>query len=212
MRRFLLLLVIGVSIGKAVAVGHPLSIKEGVDYDVLTTSVNKTAEPKGKVNVKEIFSFVCVHCRDLEPLLEKATQGNKSIDLQKIHAVWDGADDTIYKFAKLSATFEVLKLNNLYVPAFTAIFNRENLTDKQVLANFLQNNHLSAKQQTEFMQALNSFSVDAMVKQYGELTNRYNISGTPTFIIADKYEVRPAQPQRLIEVVNALVAKVKNGG
>ena len=53
----------------------------------------------------------------------------------------------------------------------------------------------------------NSFDINQKVALDKQLTSdvRYNITGTPTIIVADKYIIKPALPKRLIEVLDYLV-------
>lgn len=178
------------------------------DYTVLAVPVTKTVEPKGVINVKEFFNFACIHCKDIDPLVEKTFVADKNIDLEKIQTVW-GTDANVAGFAKLNATIRALQLNKLYTPAFTAIFANQNLNDPTVLKSFLQQNGLTAAQITQFMSTYNSFTISTKPGEYRDMTTNYNITGTPTFIIADKYVANPAQPARLMQVVNALIKKAR---
>lgn len=209
-----MLLLAGMALGlMSFAAVAATTIKEGVDYTLLTKAVVPTPEPAGKVNVKEFFSLVCIHCKDLEPLWEKsAFANNKNVDIQKIHVVWDGADQSINNFAKLNATMQALQLNKLYIPAFTAIFARQDLTNMSELKTFLADNGLSKDQQKKFIDTYNSFSISAKVGEYKDLTDQYGITGTPTIVIADKYVVSPALPPRLIEVTDALIKQQLEAG
>lgn len=191
---------------KAFAASDGLVVNK--DYTLLTTPVTKTIEPKGVINVKEFFNFACIHCKDVEPLVEQSLGTNKTIDLEKIQTVW-GSDPNMVGFAKLNATLSELKLNKLYSPAFTATFANQNLNDPDVLKRFLKQNSLTAVQITQFMNTYNSFTISAKVGQYQDMLTTYNITGTPTFIIADKYVANPAQPAQLIKVVNALIKKAQ---
>ncbi|MBY0378932.1 MAG: thiol:disulfide interchange protein DsbA/DsbL [Burkholderiales bacterium] len=184
-----------------------IPIKEGVDYTVIATSpITKNAKNQ-PVNVKEFFAFACIHCKDLEPLLETYMKTNaKKVNLEKIHAVW-GEDPTMQGLAKLNATLQMLKLNQLYQPVFNAIFARQNLTDRIVLKSFLATNKLKPADIDKFFAVYDSFDVNAMVGKYKTMTLNpvYGINGTPTIIVADKYILKPAQAPRLIEVINTLV-------
>ena len=201
-RNILLVLAGSLVLGQAVAAAQP--VVEGTDYTVLTTPVQKTPEPKGKVNVKEFFSFTCIHCKDVDPMVEGILIPNKKIDMSKIHVTWDA---TTSNYAKLNATLQLMKLNNLYTPAFTATFARQDLNDQTILKAFLSQNGLNADQVNKFMSTYGSFTVNSKVSEYKSQMNTYNITGTPTFIVADTYVVKPAQPERLIEVVLYLVNK-----
>jgi protein dithiol oxidoreductase (disulfide-forming) len=186
-----------------------VQLVEGKDYTILNAPVQKTITPKGKVNVKEFFSFACIHCKDVEPLVEQAIVPNKSVDLNKIQTVWgDDKDSPLVGYAKLSATIQALNLQQLNIPAFNAIFANQNLNDPKTLKTFLGQN-LKPADVDKFMATYNSFSISGKVGEYKNMTAGYNITGTPTFIIADKYVASPALPPRLIVVVQALINKAQ---
>lgn len=182
------------------------TIKEGVDYTVIPSVAKPTAKPK-KVNVKEFFSFTCIHCKDVEPLIDNYVASNKNIELDKIHVIW-GNDQSMVADAKLNATVQLLQLNKLYVPIFNAIFSGQKFNDMDTLKKFLASNGLNKDQISKFMDAYNSFDVSSTIGRYKTMTADpvYDLKGTPTFIVADKYIVSPAQPPRLIEVIKELVA------
>jgi thiol:disulfide interchange protein DsbA len=184
------------------------SLVEGKDYTILNVAVAKTSEPKGKINVKEFFSYTCIHCKEVEPLVEKSIVPNKNIDFNKIQVVWNDQAE-ITGFAKLSATVGELGLSRLNAPIFEAIFANQNLNDPAILKTFLQKNGLKPKDVDNFMATYNSFAIAGKVGEYKNLTKGYSISGTPTFIIADKYVASPALPERLVVVVDALIDKAK---
>ena len=186
-------------------------IKEGVDYTVIVSAPSTKSAKNQPVNVKEFFAFTCIHCKDLEPLMETYMKANaKKINLEKIYAVWS-EDPTMQGLAKLNATLQTLKLNQLYEPAFDATFARQNLTDRVVLKSFLATNKLKPAEIDKFFAVYDSFDVNAMVGKYKTMTLNpaYGINGTPTIIVADKYILKPAQPPKLIEVTNALVNMIK---
>jgi len=208
MKKLIIVFVSSLWMSTVFATVKPITV--GVDYTLLSAPVPVTNEPKGVVNVKEFFSFTCIHCKNTEPLVEQILVPNKKIDLNKIQVTW-GTDATLNGYAKLNATLQRSKLDKLYIPAFTAIFNQQNLTNPDVLKAFLAQNGLNADQVQQFMAMYNSFTIGAKVGEYKILTNSYNISGTPTFVVADKYMVSPAEPARAMEVIQYLVNKVNSG-
>lgn len=182
------------------------SIKDGVDYTIIN---NKIQINKNKpINVKEFFSFNCIHCKDLEPLLDKYQLNNqKKMQLERIHVVWND-NQIMLKLAQLNATISIMgKSKELNPLVFDAIFMQNNLTEISSLKDFLKVNKIDEK---KFMSIYNSFEVNKILARYKELTSdtKYNISGTPTIVVADKYIISPAIPSRLIEVLDYLI---KNG-
>lgn len=207
MRRLLLGFVGGVMLTAYVsAKPNSTIVTEGKDYTLLDIPVEKTAETKGRINVKEFFSFTCIHCKDIEPLIEKYITSNKAVDLEKIQVVWNN-DKTIADFARLNATFEILGLRNLYGPAFNAIFAKRNIIKDDELKKFLAENKLKQTDIDKFMATYNSFTVNSKAAEYKVLTEKYKVTGTPTLIIADKYVPTPALPEQLVKVTQALIDK-----
>lgn len=187
------------------------SLKKGVDYTVISGVSSKT-KVKAPVVVQEFFSFQCIHCKDLEPLIDKYVANNsKKVKLEKIHVVWND-DPNTKNFAKLCATLQKLGLNKLFVPVFDAIFNRQNLANPVILKTFLANNKLKKEQIDNFFKVYNDFEVDTIVRNYKTMTLNplYNLSGTPTIIVGGKYMVMPAQPAKLVEVTAALVNMINS--
>jgi thiol:disulfide interchange protein DsbA len=62
---------------------------------------------------------------------------------------------------------------------------------------------------SKFMATYNSFAISTKPQEYAQYTQAYNITGTPTFVVANKYMTKPAQPAQLIQVIQALVDKAK---
>jgi thiol:disulfide interchange protein DsbA len=183
------------------------SIKEGVDYTVIDKKIK--INKNKPINVKEFFSFSCIHCKELEPLLDEYQVNNlKKIELQRIHVVW-GDDQIMLKLAQLNATISIMgKSKELNPLVFAAIFMQNNLTDMDLLKQFLKKNKID---ENKFMAIYNSFEVNKLVATYKALTSniKYNISGTPTVIVDDKYIISPAVPSRIIEVLNYLIKNPK---
>ncbi len=186
-------------------IANATPIKLNTDYTIINNPNISPQQSKNKVEVIEFFSFNCFHCKSIEPLLEQYMSSNKNVALEKIQIVFD---NNFIEFGKLSATFQLMNLNRLYVPAFDAIFNQTNLNDPQVLPIFLSKNGLTKNQIDTFMNNYNSFAVNTTVGKYRKLTAQYNIMETPTVIVENKYLISPANPTRIIEVLGELVKKI----
>lgn len=177
-------------------------VVQGVDY-VIATSPMKTVTPKGKINVKEFFSFTCIHCKDVEPLMEASVVKNKKVYLERIQVPWDA---TTTSLAKLNATYQMMNLDRMYTPTFNAVFAGQDLTKSDGLTSFLKQNKIDV---TKFMANYNSFAVSMAAGKYKDLMKAYSVDGTPTFVVADKYILKPAQPARIVEVLQYLISQQK---
>ncbi|RTL11244.1 MAG: thiol:disulfide interchange protein DsbA/DsbL [Neisseriaceae bacterium] len=185
-----------------------ITITQGTDYTVLSGPISKPLPTKaGKVNVTEFYSYACIHCSVLEPILDKWYAGTKNVDLNRIQVVWD---NNFSGYAKINATAQALNLGaNFNQHVFeSTMTNHKNLEDKTQLQAFLNANK-SIVDPKKFMATYNSFTVSTKPQEYAQYTMAYNITGTPTFIVGGKYVTSPAQPEKLIKVIQALVDKVK---
>ena len=182
-----------------------IAIKSGVDYNVITPPAKAISISGPKINVTEFYSYGCIHCSLLEPKLDAWYKTATNVDLNRIQVVWDGHYSG---YAKINATAEAMHLSTNFSQAvFDATMNkRQNLEDVTQLQAFLKDNSKLVDPK-KFMDMYNSFAISSKPTEYAQYTKAYNITGTPTFIVAGKYVTTPAQPEKLIQVVQALVTK-----
>lgn len=179
------------------------AITLGKDYVVLAQP-QPVADPK-KVEVIEFFSYTCIHCFHLEPLIsawEKKRPADVSFRREQI--VWG---KQMEGYARLFSTLQTTGLSSrLHQPVFDAVMQKKiNLGEPNALTGWI-------KQQpgvdvTKFMQTYNSFGTNAQVARASKLTRDYAVEGTPSIVVNGKYALTPAEPPRLIQVLNELVAK-----
>ena len=184
-----------------------INIAAGTDYTVVPAVTKSLPQKPGKVNVTEFYSYVCIHCSILEPTLDQWIKSTKNVDLNRIQVVWD---NHFTGYAKINATATILNLGAPFnQQVFSATMQQKmNLEDPAQLKTFLATNK-NLVDSNKFMATFNSFSVSTKPQEYAGYTTAYNITGTPTFVIGNKYMTMPAQPERLIQVIQALVNKVK---
>jgi len=194
-------------IGFTVFANADIAIKEGTDYTVITTPAKALPMKPGKVNVTEFFSYACIHCSILEPTLDQWISSTKNVDFNRVQVVWE---NNFRGYAKLNATAQSMNLGSTFnQKVFDAVMNQhQNLEDQTQLQSFLKTNK-SLVDPGKFMATYNSFAISTKPQEYAQYTQSYNITGTPTFIVANKYVTKPAQPAQLIQVVQALVDKSK---
>jgi protein dithiol oxidoreductase (disulfide-forming) len=179
------------------------SIKENSDYTIISPR-HPVPQKSHKIKVLEFFSYQCVHCAALEPSLAKWIALHKEIEFIPIQVVWG---DYFRNYAKINATSTLLGLQSDFTQqVFAATMAGANLEDMQELKKFLQNNSKLVDQQN-FINTYNSFTLTLIPAQYAQYTIDYAITGTPSFVVADKYLTLPAPPPRLLIVLDALVAK-----
>ncbi len=189
------------------AFAKDIQIKQGTDYNLVSGVTKPLPATPGKVNVTEFYSYACIHCSILEPTLDQWYAGTKNVQLNRIQVVWE---NNFKGYAKINATAQALNLGTKFnQQVFNATMTeRKNLEDPTQLQSFLDANKTIVDPK-KFMATYNSFTISTKPQEYAQYTQAYNVTGTPTFIVGNKYVTTPAQPAQLIQVIQALVDKVK---
>lgn len=199
MRKWLVALFMFVSLPVLAA-----GLREGVDYKVLP--IPQPVSQKDKVEVIEFFSYGCVHCFNLEPSVvtwQKKLPADVAFRQEQI--VWDKSMEPL---ARLFASIRLSgQSGKLHEPAFSAVVKeKRNFAQPDTVKTWVKGQGVDAD---KFMQIYQSFSVNGEVARATKATRSYQIEATPSFVIAGKYMPVAAEPQRLLQVVDALIAKAR---
>lgn len=181
------------------------AIVEGKDYVVLSKP-QPVATP-GKIEVIEFFSYHCIHCFHLEPVMAPwAKKLPADVSFRREQIVWGKQMEPL---ARLFATFNVTKtLDKLHGPALTAMVEKKiNLADENALKGWLATQ--PGVNVASFMQTYKSFGMNAQVARADKITRDYAIQGTPTVVVGGKYATLAAEPARLLQVVDELIVKAR---
>ncbi len=175
--------------------------KEGVEYTV----VSETASSKPEVT--EFFSYVCTHCYSFEPLMSKLEQRLPDAQLKKVPVSFLGREmGPVLQRAYGAAV--LLEVEDKLTPV---IFDRIHRQKKMpgslddIKAIFVAEG-VEAK---AFDGVINSFALNGMVAQYDKATERFNVRGTPTIVVKDKYQLNMSEigsEERFFRVVEYLLS------
>ena len=147
-------------------------------------------EIQGKVEVAEFFWYGCIHCFNLEPLLEAwVPKLPADAQFRRIPAVFNerwAHDAAIYY------SFEALGLlDKLHRPFFDAIHKDRLRTDNPAaLGEWLGKNGIDQK---KFEMTMKSFGVQSKVKRAAQLTAASKIDGTPAIMVQGRYTISTEQ-------------------
>lgn len=179
---------------------------EGTHYQRLA-QVQPTAAPKDKVEVLEAFSYACVHCAHFEPFVQAwLPRLSKQAHFVRLPVAWNAPYEL---YARGFLTAQALGAGEkAHTEMFRAVFSR-NEQHKSIddLAKFYS--AYGIKPET-FVVTANSFGITSKIKRIQQQTPRYEISGTPTMVVAGKYTVtaRPgATPEETLKIVDFLIQK-----
>ncbi|VAX07419.1 Periplasmic thiol:disulfide interchange protein DsbA [hydrothermal vent metagenome] len=182
--------------------------KAGEDYDVLAKPI--PTESGDKVEVLELFWYGCPHCYKLEPHLEhwEANMPENTM-YRRLPAVF--RPPWLIHAKAFYAAEAMGVLDKMHKPLFDALHaQKRDIYDEKSIIKFVAELGIDSEQ---FAKTYRSFAVQTKANRAKQMTGRYRIRGVPAIIINGKYRTGTAKAkgeERLIQVINALVAK-ENG-
>lgn len=174
--------------------------KEGVEYTVVQDSASK--QPV----VTEFFSYVCPHCYSFQPLMQELEQRHPEVQFNKVPVAFLGKEmGPVLQRAYGAAV--LLKVEGTLTPVmFDQIHNQKNMPNSisDIKATFVDN----GVAEKDFDGVINSFALNGMVAQFDKATDKFDIHGTPTVIVNEKYELNMSEigtADRFYQVVDYLL-------
>jgi len=157
--------------------------EEGKHYEVIADEA--TAEPE----IKEFFSFYCVHCYRFEPIA-KLMKDTFSDSFSKSHVSFISPEGMGMTMSRAYAVARVLdKESEISAAIFQQNFDRNALlTSKDRIRDVFTSNGVSGE---EFDKAMASFSVRGMANKFDRDATKYRVNATPTFIVNGRYKLLP---------------------
>lgn len=182
---------------------------EGKQYQLIEPA-QPTATP-GKIEVVEVFSYACPHCKDFVPFANKIRAAlPPNAEFVSVPAGF--SFDAWRTFQRAYFAADALGIaEKAHDDLFEAVFDKRSISGAtptmEELAKFYSGYGVSAD---EFLATAKSFGINAKVKRADERTKAWGITGTPTIIVNGKYRVDVASAggfARTVELVDWLVAK-----
>lgn len=215
MRRSLRFALVAASLVASTAYASPTNPQNGVEYTTLSAPQPVQAVGK-KVEVIEFFAYHCPACNMLEPGLNEwvKKQGDKIV-LRRVHVPFQGATDPE---AHLFLTLEAMGRLDMHSKIFHAVHvQRVRLMKDEQIIDWVAKNGID---RAKFLEVWNSFGVMTKLRRLPQVSNAYQVSGTPTIVVDGKYQTSPGLIseklkirdtnqilQAHFQVLDALVAK-----
>lgn len=205
-RRSFLTLGTGAVLGSSLA-SLPAWAQQG-GYQLIDPPL-RTAD-ESKVEVLEYFWFGCPHCYAFEPTINK-WKANKPEHVNFIREApplnpsWLPHSQAFYAAEVMGVTDKVFE------PIFDAIHKEKRaLRSPKALAKFVGELGVDSEQ---FQKTMNSFAVDARIRQSMQKARASGITGVPTIVIAGKYVTSNSLAgghEGIISVIDRMVAEEHN--
>lgn len=176
----------------------------GTDYKLIEPA--QATRTGNKIEVLEFFFYGCSHCFHLHPdLTAWGKKIPKDVELVLVPTVFNTTwEPMAYTYYALEVMGQQLKLHDDLYEAWNV--KNIDLSDESKIAAFVAQHGVDSK---KFSEAYHSFSVQSKVMRSKQLTQSYNIRGTPTIIVDGKYLITGLQPSAAVQVTSALIDKAR---
>lgn len=160
-----------------------------------------------KVEVLEFFWYGCPHCYAFEPYISKWKQ-NKSDNVEFVRV--PATFQPLWKLhARAYYALQMLGVGEQIHPKFfSEIHNKKNyMKTFDALTVFVQENGV---ERSEFIDAMNSFTVENNVRKATKLVKDYQLNGVPAIAINGKYLISASMAgsyDNMIKIMNYLIEK-----
>lgn len=180
----------------------------GTDYEVIAVPQPTWNPADGRIEVAEVFSYMCIHCAEFQPNVD-TFKPKLSADARwaYVPAAFGGAWNEAAKAFFTAETMGVQERTHGAV--FDAIF-----VSKQVTAGkpeeFVALYGKLGVDKARFQAIMSSFGITAKLNRAHQFALRTGVNATPTIIVNGKYRVN-ITPDRgakgMLETVNFLIAQ-----
>ena len=181
--------------------------QEGVHYFKIDQATPPATD--GKVEVTEVFSYMCPHCNTFEPFIANWLEHKPdNVNFVRLPVIFGRKPWELY--ARAYVTADMMGVAEAgHGPLMDALYKEKKIMrDMEELGEFYSKFGVSA---TEFVATSDSFAVDARLRKEQRLSQAYGVSGTPSVVINGKYLVRGSQAvpnyDTLLDIVNTLIAQ-----
>ena len=186
----------------AFATANAAEFQKGVDYVELPVPV-ETRDPS-KIEVVEVFSYACIHCYNLEPIVAAWHQTvPDDVDFHRLPLV----TQRLLPLAQAFFAAETMGvLDRIHMPMFAAIheYGVDMSRREYVRRLFVRD---AGVDEEEFMRVYDSFGVQSRVRQADAKGRMYRIMATPSVVVNGRYVTESGRVgmQGMFAVVNHLI-------
>jgi thiol:disulfide interchange protein DsbA len=200
----MLVALFGLVLSVSVTTANAADYVEGKDYVVLADPVRPA--DASKIEVAEMFSYLCPHCYDFEPLLKEWTKKQPAdVVLVQTHASFNH-NWPIYQ----RGYYTILALgvkDKVQDAVFSSVFvGKKELLTAEAWADFLA---LYGVDKQKTISTYNSFGVNSQIKQADNRIRDLKIASTPTLVVDGRFKVAAPKHEEMLKVAQFLVDRVR---
>lgn len=182
--------------------------KEGQEYEIIKQPEILNFEP-GKVEVVEVFSYGCPHCRDFYPVLRSWKKSLPAdVNVKYVPLAEGGFEPLARAFYALDAMGIADNVNSeIFERVLKGINNRSfNGKEAQVL-DMMSSMGVS---ESDLQGTMKSFAIDAKINRARDVTSKWQIASTPSIIVGGKYRIHALRDRnRTLQVAQWAINQIR---
>jgi thiol:disulfide interchange protein DsbA len=191
--------------GTALAQGKGMvPYQEGLHY----FKIDNATELQGdKVEVLEMFSYLCSHCNTFETFVNRwVEKAPEHVAFRRVPVVFGRASWELY--ARAFATAQIMGLpEEVHMAMMDRLWKeRKVLRSLDEIADFYVQ---FGADKEKFLSTAQSFAVDGKIRKDQQLVRSYGITGTPSVVVNGRYRVTASSAlpsfQSMLDAVDYLV-------
>ncbi|MDN5781663.1 MAG: thiol:disulfide interchange protein DsbA/DsbL [Luteimonas sp.] len=189
------------------------SLVAGRDYVEIPNG--QPFEPRnGKIEVVEVFGYVCPACANFQPLVRSwKTKLPSDVRFTYVPAIFGGTwDDYARAFYAAESMGLVDKTHDALYQAIhldQTLKGERGRDSVEDIAAFYGKHGADPKQ---FASTMSSFAINAKTSRAKQFAMRSQIGGTPSLVIDGKYLVKGSSYENMLDNANQLIAKERAAG
>ena len=162
----------------------------------------------GKIEVLEFFSYACLHCAVIEPLLQKWVKALPAdVVVKQVPIAFNAS---MKPLQRLYYTLEAMNRLDLHLKVFDAIHEQnKRLFTKAEITTWIVSQGVD---RAKFEATFESFGVSSKAGRADQLVTAYRVQGTPTMSVAGRFVTSPSEAggyQETIDVASGLITQVR---
>jgi protein dithiol oxidoreductase (disulfide-forming) len=175
----------------------------GRDYVVLTPP--QPTWGTGGVEVVEVFSYACIHCAEIQPLINSWKKNLPAgVKFRYVPAAFGGAWDNAARAFFAAEAMGVQERTQDAV--FKATFIDKSLKGSSLEAYADLYASLGVNR-AKFLEIMNSTTVSAKVNRARQFAQRTGVNSTPTLIVNGKYRITGKSHENNLQIADYLIAR-----
>lgn len=182
--------------------------KEGQEYEIIKQPEILNFEP-GKVEVVEVFSYGCPHCRDFYPVLRSWKKGLPAdVNVKYVPMSEGGFEPLARAFYALDAMGIADNVNSQIFERVLKGINSRSFNGKETQILDMMSSLGVSKD--DLQGTMKSFAIDAKINRARDVVTKWQISSTPSIVVGGKYRIHALRDRnRTLQVAQWAINQIR---